>query len=258
MKVMILAGGLGTRLSEETTVKPKPMVEIGGQPMLWHIMQIYAHSGFKEFLVALGYRGEMIKDYFLRFHAMAANLTVDLATGQRTIHDGQKLDWQVHLVDTGDHTQTGGRVKRLGAWLGTDTTFMLTYGDGVANIDIPALLAFHRAHGKLATVTAVRPPARFGGLVMAENGQVTRFAEKPQTGEGWINGGFFVLDRRVLDFIDGDETPFEGSPLERLTREDQLMAFRHEGFWQPMDTLREKNYLEECWHSGSAPWKVWA
>jgi glucose-1-phosphate cytidylyltransferase len=256
MKAMILAGGLGTRLSEETVVKPKPMIEIGGRPILWHIMKIYACHGIKEFLVALGYRGEMIKDYFLRFHAMAADLTVDLASGQNTAHDGQALDWRVHLVDTGERTQTGGRVKRLGAWLGEDQAFMLTYGDGVANVDIRALLEFHRSHGKLATVTAVRPPARFGGLVM-DAGQVISFAEKPQTGEGWINGGFFVLDRRVLDYISGDEMPFESRPMERLTHEGQLMAYRHEGFWQPMDTLREKSYLEDLWNSDRAPWKVW-
>jgi glucose-1-phosphate cytidylyltransferase len=256
MKVMILAGGLGTRLSEETIVKPKPMIEIGGQPILWHIMKIYAHCGFKEFLVALGYRGEMIKDYFLRFHAMAADLTVDLGSGQNTVYAGQKLDWRVHLVDTGDQTQTGGRVKRLGAWLGDDQTFMLTYGDGVANIDIGALVDFHKSHGKLATVSAVRPPARFGGLSM-KGDQVTRFAEKPQTGEGWINGGFFVLDRRVLDYVAGDDQAWEAEPMERLTREGQLMAFRHEGFWQPMDTLREKHLLEQWWVSDQAPWKVW-
>ncbi len=256
MKVMILAGGLGTRLSEETIVKPKPMIEIGGQPILWHIMKIYAHYGFKEFLVALGYRGEMIKDYFMRFHAMAADLTVDLGSGQNTIYDGQKLDWRVHLVDTGEQTQTGGRVKRLGAWLGQDQSFMLTYGDGVADIDIGALVDFHKGHGKLATVSAVRPPARFGGLRM-KGDQVTRFAEKPQTGEGWINGGFFVLDRRVLDYIEGDAQPWEGGPMERLTREGQLMAYRHDGFWQPMDTLREKHLLEQWWGADQAPWKVW-
>ena len=256
MKAVILAGGLGTRLSEETVVRPKPMLEIGGRPILWHIMKIYAHYGFKEFLVALGYRGEMIKDYFMRFHAMAADLTVDMASGQNTVHDGQKLDWRIHLVDTGDQTQTGGRVKRLGAWLGDDQTFLLTYGDGVADIDIDALVKFHRAHGKLATVSAVRPPARFGGLRM-KGDQVTHFAEKPQTGEGWINGGFFVLDRRVLGYIEGDDQPWEGSPMERLTREGQLMAYRHEGFWQPMDTLRDKNHLEALWAGDAPPWKCW-
>lgn len=257
MKTMILAGGLGTRLSEETTVRPKPMVEIGGYPLLWHIMKIYGHHGFKEFLVALGYRGEMIKDFFLRYHALSSDLSIDLASGEHLLHGGQKPDWKVHLVDTGDQTQTGGRVKRLGAWLGDDTIFMLTYGDGVSDVDIRALVDFHRSHGKLATVTAVRPPARFGGLRM-KGDQVTRFAEKPQAGEGWINGGFFVLDRAVLDYIEGDHQPWENGPLERLTREGQLMAYRHEGFWQPMDTLREKHLLEQWWNEGCAPWKVWA
>lgn len=257
MKVMILAGGLGTRLSEETIVKPKPLIEIGGQPILWHIMKIYAYYGFKEFLLALGYRGEMIKDFFLRFHAMDADLTVDFANGQNTVHDGQKMDWRVHLIDTGDQTQTGGRVKRLGRWLGDDRSFMLTYGDGVANIDVAKLLAFHQSHGKLATVSAVRPPARFGGLEM-DGDQVTGFAEKPQTGEGWINGGFFVLDRKVLDYIAGDGQAWESGPMDRLTKEGQLMAYRHDGFWQPMDTLREKHLLEQLWDSGQAPWKVWA
>lgn len=256
MKTFILAGGLGTRLSEETIVRPKPMVEIGGHPMLWHIMSIYAHHGFQEFAVALGYKGEMIKDYFLRFHSMQSDLTVDLGSGQVSLHDGVHPHWKIHLIDTGNETQTGGRVKRLGRVLDQDRTFMLTYGDGVANVDIRALLEFHRSHGKLATVTAVRPPARFGGLVM-DGDRVASFAEKPQTGEGWINGGFFVLDRRVLDYIEGDEMPFEYKPMERLTQENQLMAYRHEGFWQPMDTLREKNFLEELWTSNRAPWKVW-
>jgi glucose-1-phosphate cytidylyltransferase len=257
MKTFILAGGLGTRLSEETIVRPKPMVEIGGHPMLWHIMSIYAHYGFEEFAVALGYKGEMIKDYFLRFHTMQSDLTIDLGSGTSSLHDGVHPHWKIHLLDTGHDTQTGGRVKRLGCMLEDDRTFMLTYGDGVANVNVRALLDFHRSHGKLATVTAVRPPARFGGLVM-DGDQVASFAEKPQTGEGWINGGFFVLDRRVLDYIEGDDMPFEAKPLERLTHEGQLMAYRHEGFWQPMDTLREKNYLEDLWNSGAAPWKVWA
>jgi len=256
MKTFILAGGLGTRLSEETIVKPKPMVEIGGHPILWHIMSIYAHYGFQEFGVALGYKGEMIKDYFLRFHTMQSDLTVDLGTGHVSIHDGVHPHWKIHLVDTGNETQTGGRAKRLGRILQDDRTFMMTYGDGVANVDIKALLEFHRRHGKLATVTAVRPAARFGSLRM-DGDQVVSFAEKPQMGEGWINGGFFVLDRRVLDYIDGDEVPFETSPMDRLTHEGQLMAFRHDGFWRPMDTLREKHYLEDLWTSGQAPWKVW-
>jgi len=234
LKTIILAGGLGTRLSEETTLRPKPMVEIGGYPILWHIMNIYAFHGQKEFILALGYKGEVVKDYFLRFGALTSDLSVDLATGATTVHDGRRPDWRVHLVDTGDSTQTGGRVRRLKEWVGDDNTFMMTYGDGVADVDLAALLAFHRSHGKLATVTAVRPPARFGGLAL-EGDRVARFAEKPQTGEGWINGGFFVLDRRVFDYIDGDEVSFEGAPLERLTQEGQLMAFRHQGFW-PRET----------------------
>ena len=257
MKTIILAGGLGTRLSEETVIKPKPMVEVGGHPMLWHIMNIYAAHGFTEFLVALGYRGEVIKDYFLNFQARNANLTVDLRKGAVEVHKGQGLDWRVHLVDTGTETQTGGRVKRLGAWLDEDDTFMLTYGDGVGNVDLKALVAFHKSHGKLATVTAVRPPARFGGLAL-EGDRVARFAEKTQAGEGWINGGFFVLDRRVLDYIEGDATLWELGPLEQLASEGQLMAFKHPGFWQPMDTIREKQLLEKLWESGQAPWKVWA
>jgi len=256
LKTIILAGGLGTRLSEETTLKPKPMVEVGGHPILWHILNTYAHQGFKEFVIALGYKGYLVKDYFLRFNDFNSNLTVDLAQGTTTTHDRQVPDWRIHLVETGAATHTGGRILRLKAWIGNDDLFMMTYGDGVADIDIRALLAFHRRHGKLATVTAVRPPARFGGLQL-EGDLVERFAEKPQTGEGWINGGFFVLNRKVFDYIDGDDMPFEGAPLERLTQEGQLGAYRHEGFWQPMDTLREKMLLEELWHSGHAPWKVW-
>lgn len=256
MKTIILAGGLGTRLSEETVLKPKPMVEIGGHPMLWHIMNIYAHFGHDAFLVALGCKGDLIKDYFLRFNAMNANLSVDLATGAAKVHEGSPITWKVDLVDTGQETMTGGRIRRLAPWLGQDDEFMMTYGDGVANVDIPALLAFHRSHGRLATVTAVRPPARFGGITF-EGDRVAGFAEKPQVGEGWINGGFFVLNRKVLDYIDGDSTLWEKEPLERLTADGQLMAFRHEGYWQPMDTLREKNLLEDLWRAGNAPWKVW-
>ncbi len=256
IKTVILAGGLGTRLSEETVVRPKPMVEIGGRPILWHIMKIYEAAGFDEFVLALGYKGEMVKEYFMRYHAMQADLSLDLATGGVRYYDKEPERWRLHLVDTGDQTQTGGRIKRLAPWLDGDT-FLLTYGDGVGDIDIRKVLDFHRSHGKLATVTAVRPPARFGGLEM-DGDQVMSFAEKPQTGEGWINGGFFVLQRQVLDYIEGDNQSWEGSPLERLTREGQLMAYRHEGFWQPMDTLREKHMLEQLWESGHAPWKVWA
>lgn len=256
MKVVLLAGGLGSRLSEETVLRPKPMVEIGGRPILWHIMNIYAAFGVAEFVLALGYRAEFVKEYFLNFYALNNDISVDLSRGETTVHKGAVPPWNVHLVDTGLKTQTGGRVKRLAHWLGDDETFMLTYGDGVADVDVSALLAFHEAHGKLATVTTVRPPARFGGIAF-EGDRVSQFTEKPQTGEGWINGGFFVLNRRVLDYIDGDETLWEREPLERLAADGQLMAYRHEGFWQPMDTLREKALLEELWASGQAPWKVW-
>jgi len=256
LKTIILAGGLGTRLAEETVVKPKPMVEVGGKPILWHLMNIYGAHGFHEFIVALGYKGEVIKEYFLNFHALNANLSVDLSTGRHMAQHSTPTPWNVHLVDTGLNTQTGGRIKRLASWLGEDDTFFLTYGDGLGDVDLSALLAFHKRHGKLATITAVRPPARFGGLAL-EGDQVIRFSEKPQTGEGWINGGFFVLDRRVLDYISGDATLWELDPLERLAQEGQLQAYRHEGFWQPMDTLREKHLLESLWESGKAPWKVW-
>jgi glucose-1-phosphate cytidylyltransferase len=257
MKAVILAGGMGSRLSEETSVRPKPMVEIGGKPILWHIMNIYAAHGVDEFIIALGYRGEVIKEYFLNFYALNNDVSIDLATGSTTIHDGRQPKWKVHLVDTGLHTQTGGRVKRLEAWLGNDPTFMLTYGDGLADVDISALARFHESHGRLATVTTVRPPARFGGLVFRGD-CVSEFTEKPQAGEGWINGGFFVLDQRVLPYIAGDDTLWERAPLERLAQDGQLMAYRHTGFWQPMDTLRERRLLDDLWASGHAPWKVWA
>ena len=257
MKAVILAGGLGSRLSEETTIRPKPMVEIGGKPILWHIMNIYAAHGVTEFIIALGYRGEFIKEYFLNFYGLNNDLTLDLSTGKTTIHDGRQPHWKVHLVDTGLATQTGGRVKRLEKWLENDETFMLTYGDGVSNVDIGALRRFHETHGRLATVTTVRPPARFGGIVF-EGDRVCEFTEKPQTGEGWINGGFFVLNRKVLQYIPGDETLWERDPLEHLASDGQLMAFRHDGFWQPMDTLRERKLLEDLWTTGEAPWKVWS
>jgi len=255
MKVVILAGGLGTRLAEETAVRPKPMVDIGGKPILWHIMSLYAAQGFNEFVVALGYKGEAVRDYFLNYHALSHDLTVDLASGTAQVHGRNDVDWIVHLVDTGMNTQTGGRLKRLGDWIG-EGTFMLTYGDGLANIDVTRLLDFHYAHGKTATVTAVRPPARFGGLQLDQD-RVQRFTEKPQSGEGWINGGFFVFEPEILDLIPGDQSMLEVECMERLALEARLMAYRHAGFWQPMDTLRDKNYLEELWRSGNAPWKIW-
>lgn len=255
MKVAILAGGLGTRLSEETTIKPKPMVEVGGRPILWHIMNIYAAYGFKEFVIALGYRGELIKDYFINYHYRARNLTVKINTGEITTHDGGGEDWIVHLLDTGENTNTGGRVKRLAEFVG-DEPFMLTYGDGVSNINILKLIEFHRAQKRLATLTAVRPPARFGQMIL-DDGKVTQFKEKPQIGEGWINGGFFVLQPEVVNYIDGDQTAWEFESLEKIAADGQLAAYQHEGFWQSMDTLRDVNVLEKFWREGNAPWKLW-
>ena len=256
MKVIVLAGGLGTRLQEATADRPKPMVEIGGHPILWHIMKLYARHGFREFVVALGYKAEVVKLHFLNYHYLRSSISIDLRTGHVEPHAPGDDDWRVHLVDTGVGTQTGGRVKRLARWV-QDGTFMMTYGDGVSNVDLQALLAFHRDHGKLATVTAVRPPARFGGL--AFDGDLVRtFTEKPQIGEGWINGGFFVLEPGVLDYVDGDATPWEHAPLERLAADGQLVAYRHDDFWQCMDTLRDLRLLESLWTSGRAPWKVWA
>lgn len=255
MKVGILAGGLGTRLSEETTIRPKPMVEIGGKPILWHIMQIYAAYGFREFVVALGYKGEYIKDFFLNYHHRAHNLTVDLKLGQIHVHDSGGEDWVVHLLDTGNDSQTGGRIKQMAQFIGHEP-FMLTYGDGVCNIDITKLLDFHHRHGKLATLTAVRPPARFGQMSF-DGDQVIGFKEKPQIGEGWINGGFFVLEPGIIDYIPDHLTLWELGPLERLASEGQLMAYRHDEFWQCMDTLRDVQLLNKLWEEGSAPWKIW-
>jgi len=255
MKVAILAGGVGSRLSEETQVKPKPMVEIGGRPILWHIMMHYAHYGFKEFVIALGYKGEVIKKYMVDYCSLNSNLTVNLKDGRVKIHDGYKADWTVELVDTGMPTLTGGRIKRLAPYLGNGT-FMLTWGDGVSDVNLHELLTFHRSHGKLATLTAVRPPARFGHIEL-QGGQVADFSAKPQTREGWINGAFFVLEPGVFDYIDGDDTQWEREPLERLAKEGQLMAYRHMSFWQCMDTLRDKVLLEELWQGGNAPWKIW-
>lgn len=255
MKVAILAGGVGTRLTEETEIKPKPMVEIGGKPILWHIMMHYALYGFKQFVIALGYKGEYIKRYMVDYCALNGNLTVKLKDGTVSMHDGSRDDWTVELVDTGQATLTGGRIKRLAPYLGGET-FMLTWGDGVSDVNLQQLLEFHRSHGRLATVTAVRPPARFGKLDI-EGNQVVQFSEKPQLGEGWINGAFFVLEPQVLEYIDGDDTQWEGEPLEALARDRQLIAYRHDSFWQCMDTLRDKKLLERLWQEGNPPWKVW-
>ncbi|MDQ3827835.1 MAG: glucose-1-phosphate cytidylyltransferase [Candidatus Tectomicrobia bacterium] len=256
MKAVILAGGFGTRLSEETVLRPKPMVEIGGKPILWHIMHIYAAHGVNEFIIALGYKAEIIKEYFLNFYALNNDISLDLVTGKTIIHDGNQPDWKIHLVDTGLYTQTGGRLKRLRNWLGADETFMFTYGDGVADIDIAALLDFHYTHGRLATVTTVRSPERFGRIGF-QGDQVVEFYEKPQSSEGWINGGYFILNAKVLDYIKGDETIWERDPVEQLARDGQLMGYRHVGFWSCMDTLKEKESLESLWRSGNPPWKIW-
>jgi glucose-1-phosphate cytidylyltransferase len=256
MKVAILAGGVGSRLAEETEIKPKPMVEIGGRPILWHIMRHYAHFGFKDFVIALGYKGEVIKKYMIDYANLSSNLSVDLSTGKVDIAGGDRPDWRVQLVDTGIPTLTGGRIKRLEPFL-RDGTFMLTWGDGVSDVNLQELLKFHRSHGKLATMTAVRPPARFGHLVF-EGDRVAEFLEKPQAMEGWINGAFFVLEPEVFKYIDGDEIQWEREPMERLAADGQLMAYRHSSFWQCMDTLRDKKLLEDLWQKGGAPWKVWA
>jgi glucose-1-phosphate cytidylyltransferase len=255
IKVVILAGGLGTRLAEETEIKPKPMVEIGEEPILWHIMKHYCHYDFREFYIALGYKGEVIKRYFMDYLALNGNLSVDLSNGKVERDQSGCEDWLIHLVETGQNTNTGGRVKRLKSFLKNET-FMLTYGDGIGDIDLKALLAFHRSHGRLVTLTAVRPPARFGGLIF-DGDMVVRFTEKPQAGEGWINGGFMVCEPGIFDYIADDQTSFEVSSLEHMAVDGQLAAFRHEGFWQCMDTLRDKRYLEGLWQAGNAPWKTW-
>ncbi len=255
MKVAILAGGFGSRLAEETEIRPKPMVQIGGMPILWHIMMHYGHYGLKKFVIALGYKGDQIKKYMVDFCSLSGNLTVDLKKGKVISRSETPLEWTVDLVETGLSTLTGGRIKQLAEHLGNET-FMLTWGDGVSDIDLNELLEFHRSHGKLATVTAVRPPARYGHLKIA-NRQIIEFTEKPQIGEGWINGAFFVLEPGIFEYIEGDDTMWEKEPLENLARDGQLMAYQHEGFWQCMDTLREKGILEDLWASGKAPWKSW-
>lgn len=254
MKAVILCGGLGTRLSEETQLKPKPMVEIGGRPILWHIMKIFERHGINDFALALGYKGEVIKDYFLNYHPRQSDLTVDLKNNNVDYTNPTAEDWRLSLIDTGANTMTGGRLLRLKKHLHSEGTFMVTYGDGVSDVDITALLSFHRAHGRLATVTAVRPPVRFGELTI-EGDQVTSFQEKPQAGEGWINGGFFVFESGIFDFILDDSTLLEREPLEHLAQKGELMAYHHPGYWQCMDTLRDKHALEDLWANNKAPWK---
>ncbi|MBT7596438.1 MAG: glucose-1-phosphate cytidylyltransferase [Gemmatimonadetes bacterium] len=256
MKVVILAGGLGTRLAEETEVRPKPMVEVGGHPILWHIMKSYSAHGVDDFIICCGYRGYMIKEYFANYFLHMSDVTFDMADNQMEVHERHAEPWRVTLVDTGIETQTGGRLRRVADYLGDGEPFCCTYGDGVADVDVTATIEFHRSHGRLATVTAVQPPGRFGALVM-EDESVTGFAEKPKGDGGRINGGYFVLDPACLDLIDGDATKWEDEPLRLLAERDQLRAFHHDGFWQPMDTLRDRNHLEELWASGSPPWRVW-
>ncbi|MCJ2011962.1 glucose-1-phosphate cytidylyltransferase [Methylobacterium sp. J-076] len=255
MKVVILAGGLGTRLGEETTTRPKPMVDIGGKPILWHIMKYYSHFGLNEFVICLGYKGYVIKEYFSNYFLHTSDVTIDLRYNSTTIHNNTAEPWQITLVETGESTMTGGRLKRVRPYLG-EGDFCMTYGDGLSNVDITALLKFHASHGKLATVTAVTPAARFGAMVIEEDA-VSRFEEKPVNVNDSINGGFFVLSPRALDHVGDDSTVWEREPMERLASEGELMAFRHSGFWQPMDMLRDKLHLEELWAKGQAPWKKW-
>ncbi len=256
MKVAILAGGHGTRLAEETEIRPKPMVEIGGMPILWHIMKHYEYFGYNNFVIALGYKGEYIKKYMVDYVSLSGNLTVELHSGKIDRSKQSNPPWKVELVETGLNTMTGGRIKRLKPHIGNET-FMLTWGDGVSDVNLDELLKFHKSHGKIATLTAVRPPARYGHLEITGSGKVGEFSEKPQAAEGWINGAFFVLEPEVFDYIEGDSTQFEKAPMENLAKEGQLMAYQHQSFWQCMDTLREKYILESLWQSGKAPWKFW-
>lgn len=258
MKAVILAGGLGTRISEETHLRPKPMIEIGGRPILWHILKIYSHHGVRDFVICCGYKGYLIKEYFANYFLHMSDVTFDIEHNRMEVHERKSEPWRVTLVDTGEDTLTGGRLRRVAPYLLGDEAFCFTYGDGLADVDVGALIAFHRAHGRLATVTAVQPPGRYGALQIEDSGRVAGFAEKPAGDGGLINGGFFVLSPRVIDLIDGDHTPWEREPMEHLARSGELMAFAHHGFWQPMDTLREKNLLESLWQSRQAPWKTWA
>jgi glucose-1-phosphate cytidylyltransferase len=255
-KAVILAGGLGTRISEETSVRPKPMIEIGGKPILWHIMKIYSHYGINDFVICLGYKGYVIKEFFANYFLHTSDVTFHMDENRMEVLGSETEPWRVTLVDTGDESQTGGRLKRAAKYIAQDELFCLTYGDGVADIDVGETLKFHRAHGKLATMSAVQPTARWGAIEMAGD-TVTAFREKPPGDSTWINGGFFVLSPKVIEYIDGDQTPWEREPLERLAAKAELKAYRHSGFWQPMDTLRDKMHLEDLWRAGAAPWKKW-
>ena len=257
MKLVILAGGLGSRISEETGLKPKPMIEIGGKPILWHIMKIYSAHGINDFVVCCGYRGYVIKEYFANYFLHTSDVTFDMSANRMEVHERHAEPWRVTLVDTGEHTLTGGRLKRVAKYIDQEEAFCFTYGDGLADIDISAQIAFHRAHGRSATVTAVQPPGRYGALEIADDSQVQQFVEKPRGDGGVINGGFFVLSPKALDYIEDDLTSWEDVPLARLADAGQLMAFRHHGFWQPMDTLRDKNQLEALWANDLAPWRIW-
>lgn len=256
MKAVILAGGLGTRISEETHLKPKPMIEIGGKPILWHILKLYSAHGVNDFVICCGYRGYVIKEYFANYFLHMSDVTFDMQTNRMEVHEKKAEPWKVTLVDTGDDTLTGGRLKRVAEHVQDEEAFCFTYGDGLADVDIGKLIAFHKFHGKKATVTAVQPPGRYGAIEKSGD-QVTGFIEKPRGDGGLINGGFFVLSHKCINLIDGDETSWEGQPLTKLATEGEMMAFDHHGFWQPMDTLRDKNYLEGLWATGQAPWKIW-
>lgn len=256
MKLIILAGGIGSRISEESHLKPKPLIEIGGRPILWHIMKYYSHYSINEFIICCGYKGYLIKEYFFNYFLHTSDVTFDLKNNTTTLHKSLSEDWKVTLVDTGDNTMTGGRIKKVSEHI-NDECFCLTYGDGLSNVNIKNLINFHNDNGKLVTVTAVVPPGRFGSLDVNKNNLVDRFIEKPNTEFGLINGGFFVVNKKAIEYIEDDDTPWEKSPLEKISSEKQLVAFRHHGFWQPMDTLREKNLLENLWNTGNAPWKIW-
>ena len=256
MKVVILAGGIGTRLSEETEIKPKPMVEIGGMPILWHIMKIYSSQGYNEFIICLGYKGFLIKEYFANYFLHLSDISIELSSGNITVHNSKSEKIKMTLIDTGINTQTGGRIKRVKEYIGNDT-FMLTYGDGLADINIKNLIKFHRENKKLATITAVRPPGRFGSIILGNNSEVLKFEEKPLGDGSWINGGFFVLEPEVFDYINDDNTYWEREPMANLASDGKLSAYEHSGFWKPMDTLRDKTELQNLWDSGKAPWKIW-